>query len=383
MRTLLLTTFAITTSACAGPVVRQGLVPLRAPMTFDDDGDAASLLAAAEESVAYAPNDAALVELRDFLRTTPDPGALAAFVAARFEAVEASGGKNGRVLFTGYYEPVVDASLTRDDTYRTPIYGPPPDLVQARLVDFNAKYGGDKIVGRLDGGALVPYWTRADITERSVLPDSLAIAWAKDPVDVFFAEVQGSATLRLADGSTRRIGYVAKNGRPYRSVGGKLIADGEIEREDVSMQTIRAWLATHGTALLSHNESYVFFRFLPGAPLGALGRPVTPGRSIATDLSVFPKGALAFLALELPMPDGSQKPYRRFVLNQDTGGAIVGPGRADIFFGQGALAEHVAGHLKAEGRLVFFVPKARAPLSPASQRTTARAGAALAPAPPN
>jgi membrane-bound lytic murein transglycosylase A len=163
--------------------------------------------------------------------------------------------------------------------------------------------------------------------------------------------------LRFEDGSTRRIGYVAKNGRPYRSIGAKLIADKELLREDVSMQTIRAWLGAKGTALLAHNESYVFFRFLTGAPLGALGRPVTPLRSIATDLSLFPKGGLAFVRLELPQPDGTMKPLSRFVFNQDTGGAIVGPGRADIFFGQGTFAEHVAGHLKSQGRLLFFVPK--------------------------
>lgn len=352
--------FFLLFAACAAPIIARGpaLVAPRGAIDLTDDGDVASLLAAVEESVQWDPRDATMLALRDFLRTAPDAAALSAFVAARYEVREAAGGANGSVLFTGYYEPVIDASLVKDDVYATPIYGSPTDLVEARLHDFNAKFAAnDKIVGRLVGNTLVPYWSRAEITLQRVLPDSLAIAWARDPVDVFFAEVQGSASLRFPDGRTQRIGYVAKNGRAYKSLGGKLIADNQMKKEDVSMQSIRAWLAAHGNDLLVHNESYVFFRFLPGAPLGALGRPVTPGRSIATDLSVFPKGALAFLSLALPMPDGTQKPYRRFVLNQDTGGAIVGPGRADIFFGQGELAEHVAGHLKAEGRLLFLVPK--------------------------
>ena len=391
MRTFSLS-FVVLAAGCAGPIrdVDDPLVPLRARIALEDDGDTASLLAAVDESLAWIaakPEDperarqrSALTALRDFLVGAPTPRALADFVATHFEPKEARGGTSERVLFTGYYEPVIEASLVKSAEYATPIFGPPPDLVEVRLADFHPKYGKDKIVGRLDAGTFVPYHTREDITVRRVLDESLAIAWAKDPVALFFAEVQGSATLLLPDGSRRRIGYVAKNGRPYKSIGAKLIDDQKMKREDVSMQSLKAWLLANGNDLLVHNESFVFFRFLDASPLGSLGRPVTPLRSIATDAALFPKGALAFLEVDVPMPDGSVKALRRFVLNQDTGGAIVGAGRADIFFGQGELAEFCAGHLKGTGRLVFFLPKPRRLADP---HTTARAATAPAPARPN
>ncbi len=336
------------------------LIPVRNTIAFLDDGDHASLITAIEQSTAwFAPGSrdrAALEALTAFLRTSPSAKALAEYVSLHFEVREARGGKNGKVLFTGYYEPVIEGSLLRDATYATPIYGPPPDLIEAKLGAFNAKYGGDKIYGRLSANAFVPYFTRAEIA-KGALADAPVIAWAKDPVALFFAEVQGSASLRLPDGSLKRIGFAAKNGRPYRSLGTKLINEKVMKKEDVSLQSIRAYLAANGNELLAYNESYVFFRFLDGLPLGALGKAVTPERSIATDLGLFPKGALAFLSLELPVANGTTRRFHRFVLNQDTGGAIVGPGRTDIFFGQGEYAEYVAGHLKAEGRLFFFTPR--------------------------
>jgi membrane-bound lytic murein transglycosylase A len=177
-------------------------------------------------------------------------------------------------------------------------------------------------------------------------------------------EVQGSGTLRLPDGTERRIGYAGSNGRPYRSIGSLLIQEGVIPRETMSMQALRAWLAANGPQcdrVLDFNESYVFFHFLEGSAVGSLGRPVTPGRSIATDSKLFPRGALAFLQTERPvaLPDGTVQwqPLSRFVLNQDTGGAIKGAGRVDVFWGRGPEAELAAGLMKQKGRLVFLVPR--------------------------
>jgi membrane-bound lytic murein transglycosylase A len=245
-----------------------------------------------------------------------------------------------------------------------PIFGVPDDLIEVALETFDPRWRGERLAGRREGRRLVPYWTRAEIDAGRLDGRGLELAWARDPVDVFFLEIQGSGTLRLPDGREVRIGHAASNGRPYRAIGRLLIDEREMVPEAVSMQSLRAWLAAHPAErarVLHYNESYVFFRRLDGPPLGNLGVPVTPGRSIATDARLFPSGALAFIRAEQPVraPDGriDWRPLARFVLNQDTGGAIRGPGRVDLFWGRGEQAELAAGLMKQPGQLYFLVPR--------------------------
>lgn len=312
----------------------------------------------------------ALEKFKDALKDDPPPEALAERVRASFDVFESAGGVNGGVLFTGYYEPAIEASLTKRPGYEVPIYKRPSDFVEISLSEWGGEYEGKRrLVGRLEGNRVRPYWSREEIVGESPLAKKgLEIAWAKDPVDLFFVEIQGSGTLLLPDGKKKRIGYAGSNGRPYRSIGGLLIGEGAIPPAQMSMQTLREWLASHPAEqerVLGHNESYVFFRFLDTGAVGSLGRPVTPERSIATDHSIFPPGALAFIHTDSPHAvagtDGSMSvawsPLDRFVLNQDTGGAIKGPGRVDVFWGQGTDATLAAGMMKQPGQLYFLVPK--------------------------
>jgi membrane-bound lytic murein transglycosylase A len=348
-----------------------------------DDGDVASLRAAVEQSLrwlASQPADRVMVAgprrvtvgeqaralqaLAGVLAEAPAPDRLAEYVRTAFEVLESVGGADGRMLVTGYYEPVVEASRERTPEYPVPVLGLPDDLVEVRLDAFDPRYRGERVFGRLEGRRLVPYWRRAEIDAGRLGGRGLELGWARDPVDVFFMEIQGSGTLRFPDGQEQRVGYAGANGRAYRAIGRLLIDEGHVPREAMSMQAIRAWLAAHPEErqrVLQHNESYVFFRPLAGPPEGSLGRPLTPGRSIATDARLFPPGALAFLHSEQPEqgPDGAVRwtPLARFVLNQDTGGAIRGAGRVDFFWGRGDRAVFAAGRMRQPGRLYFLVPR--------------------------
>jgi membrane-bound lytic murein transglycosylase A len=198
----------------------------------------------------------------------------------------------------------------------------------------------------------------------------LEIAWVEDSIDLFFLHIQGSGLIRLPDGALLSVGYAAQNGRPYRSIGRLLIDRGEVPREEMSMQRLRRYLNDNPQArveVFNTNESYVFFRVLQGGPLGSLEVPVTPGRSIATDARLFPKGAMVLIQTEIPRIDGDGRlagwrPITRFALNQDTGGAIRGLQRADIYFGSGREAAGLAGYMNRPGKMFFLVAKS-APLA--------------------
>jgi len=302
--------------------------------------------------------------LLEWLEADPTPESFAARVVYGFDVLERVGPSGGEMLITGYYEPVIAGSRRHTAEYRVPVYGLPRDLIKVSLGDFSEQYRGVHLIGRLRGQRLVPYPSRREIRESGVGRGKV-IAWARDRVDLFFVEVQGSGALRLPNGRELRIGYAGSNGRPYRSIGRLLIDQGKIEREKISMQSIREYLARHPeevTAVLDYNESVVFFRKLSGPPVGSLGVPVTPRRSIATDHRLFPRGALGFLVSEIPaMGDDGRTvaagPLTRFVLNQDRGGAIRGTDRADFFWGRGEEAATRAGLMKQPGRLFFFAPK--------------------------
>lgn len=379
---------AAPTPAAPQPDARAALRPVagEAPALLDD-GDAASLREALgrslawlggqppERELAFGPHTVTAARLREaltrldaFLAGGPSPAALAAYVAREFEVLESVGGDDGRVLVTGYYEPMFPGSLTPSAEYPVPVYGLPADRVQAELGAFAGRLEGERVIGRVEGARLVPYYTRSEIQQgRALAGRGLEIAWMKDPVDLFFIEVQGSGALKLPDGAELRIGYAGANGHPYRSIGRLLIDEGRASAEQMSMQWIRRYLREHPdevARVLGHNASFVFFRPRAGPPEGNLGQPVTPRRSIATDQRLFPPAALAFLATTRPQlgPAGAAlagAPITRFVFNQDTGGALRGPGRVDFFWGRGEEANEMAGLMKQPGRLLVLVPKAR------------------------
>ena len=284
----------------------------------------------------------------------------------RFELLpSASDAASLEVLFTGYYQPVIDGSLIPTAEYRHPIYGKPADMITAEQVTLTPAATTEKVVGRLEGEDFVPYYSRREIDDfGSLRGRGYEIAWLKDPIDVFFLHIQGSGILRLPDGRRIGVGYAAQNGRAYRSIGRVLIDDGKIPREEMSMQRLRRYLQERPeeqNAIFAHNESYIFFRFVEGG-LGSLEVPVTAGRSIATDARLFPKGALAFIETERPMIDDvgrltGWQPFSRVVLNQDAGSAIRGFQRVDLFFGAGDQAAAAAGYMNSRGRLFFLTLK--------------------------
>ena len=221
----------------------------------------------------------------------------------------------------------------------------------------------------MDGGRFVPYFSRREVDELGALSGrGLEIAWCASLADVFFMQVQGSGVLIFPDGTSVHANYAGANGREYRSIGRLLIEQGKAGREEMSLAFLRTYLKSHpdeAIPIMDYNESYVFFAVDETGPYGSLGVPVTPGRSIATDGAFFPQGALAFIETETPAYTGhlglaGWTPYSRFVLNQDKGGAIKGPGRVDIYFGTGEPAQIKAGYMRREGRLYFLSP-VRAP----------------------
>jgi membrane-bound lytic murein transglycosylase A len=308
-----------------------------------------------------------LQQFQDFIRNRPPAASLVKFISDHYRVYQSVGrdGK-GEVLYTGYYEPHLKGSLKATPQYRYPIYGRPDDLITADLGAFADKYKGEKIVARLEDHRLVPYHDRREIdAEGALYGKAPVLAWVSDPVDLFFLHIQGSGRITLEDGRSLNISYDTGNGHPFRSIGQLLIDEGRISREEMSMQAIRSYLNENPAEIpriLNHNPSYIFFRIVPDGPLGSLEVKLTPGRSLALDRALFPPAVLAFVETKKPLSDGFGKiqswvDCNRFMLNQDTGGAIQGPGRADVFWGSGPYAETAAGHLKHPGRLFFLVLK--------------------------
>jgi membrane-bound lytic murein transglycosylase A len=262
-------------------------------------------------------------------------------------------------LFTGYYEAELHGSRKREANFTTPLLKRPSDLVMVELGLFRPVWRGERIAGRVEGGQLKPYASRAEIEHGRLDHRNLELFWVDDPIDAFFLQIQGSGRILLADGTTIRVGYDGQNGQPYVPIGRVLVERGALPREEVTMQTIRAWLETHpGEAadLMAQNPSYVFFREMPGdGPIGAEGVVLTPGRSLAVDRAFLPLGVPLWLDAEDPAaPDGH---LRRLVMAQDTGGAIRGPVRGDVFWGYGKDAADRAGMMKDRGAYYLLLPR--------------------------
>ena len=277
------------------------------------------------------------------------------------------GARTGQL--TGYFEIDVKGSRVKRPGYSVPIYKRPPDLVSVDLGLFRPAYAGERIAGRIKGTALVPFEDRAAITKGALEGKGLELAWLADPVDAFFLGIQGSGRISLPGGGVMRVGYAGQNGYPYRSIGKLLIERGDMALEDVSMQSIRAWLEAHPDQagdILNANPSYVFFRALDGdggdGPIGTEGVALTPGRSLAVDDDYIGLGVPVFLTGEVPGP-GKGAPaekFQRLMTAQDTGGAITGPLRGDVFWGSGDAAAYRAGVMNSTAEFYELLPVALA-----------------------
>lgn len=267
-------------------------------------------------------------------------------------------------LVTGYYEPLLRGSRTRAKGFEQPVRGVPDDLLTIDLSAVFPELKDKRVRGRLEGNKVVPYWSRAEIAARGDRMPGRNLLYVDDAVELFFLQVQGSGRVRLADGSMVRLNYADQNGHPYQSIGRVLIERGELKLEEASMQGIQAWARANPGRLddlLNTNPSYVFFRELPDSkdgPIGALGVPLTPERSIAVDPRAVALGSPVFLATTRP---NSAQPMNRLVMAQDTGGAIKGAVRADFFWGFGKEAGELAGRMKQSGRYWVLLPPELAP----------------------
>ena len=263
-------------------------------------------------------------------------------------------------LFTGYYEASLKGSRTKQGSYQTPLRARPDDLVMVQLGDFRDELKGQRIAGRVISGRLKPYETHAQI-RAGQLPDDQdqALVYVDDPVDAFFLQIQGSGVVQLDDGSQMRVGYAGQNGHPYYAVGRALVDRGALTKDEVSMQSIRQWMADNpdqAVDLMTLNKSYVFFRELAtNGPVGGSGVELTPERSLAIDHSIIAYGMPVWV--DVMAPDQQSASKARLMVTQDTGGAIRGPVRGDYFWGYGDRAELMAGIMKSQGRYWFLMPK--------------------------
>jgi len=299
------------------------------------------------------------------LGPNPEAGALRRVLEQQlvpWQAVNPDGSREG--LITGYYEPLIKGSRARSGQYPWPIRGVPADMLSIELGDLYPDLKKYRLRGRLVGNKVLPYWSRAELEKQGDRLPAPTLLWAADPLELFFLQVQGSGRVELADGSRVRLGYADQNGQPYQSIGRWLVDRGELTQDSASMEGIKGWARANPgrlPELLNANPSYVFFKELPagsGGPIGAQGVPLQDGRSIAIDPRAIPLGAAVFLATTEP---GGERPLQRLMVAQDTGGAIKGVVRADVFWGFGAEAGAQAGRMRQQGRLWVLLPRGFSP----------------------
>lgn len=271
--------------------------------------------------------------------------------------------EKGQAFFTGYYEPLLDGNVEYSENFPIPLYEKPADMLKAYLEDFKENLKNEWIIGKVKGDRFIPYDDRDEIVyQNSLNQRAQPLVYVKNHIELFFLQIQGSGIIRLRDGQLKRYNYAAQNGHSYRAIG-KLLKD-EIPPEEMSLQSIKTYLYNNPQKIretLNYNPSYTFFREVDEGPLGYINVPLTPKRSIAMDWRLIPKGCLGFISTTSPVMENDQvvgwSPIKRFVLVQDTGGAIRGHGRADIFWGFGDEAELKAGHMKQEGKIFILVAR--------------------------
>lgn len=293
------------------------------------------------------------------------------YIKNNFDFYEVYGGNDwGEIMSTGYYEPRVRGSKTPTKEFTQPLYREPEDLVVIDMKSFADKFPADvklsTLYGRIDNKKVTKYFDRKEIdTDKKLKNKKLELAWL-DPLDSFFIQIQGSGYIDFPNGESMRVGYASQNGHPYVPIG-KFLTE-SIPLEKMSMQRIKAHLEnlepSERDLILNKNPSYVFFKEIDSDALTYAGMEVSDGRTVATDKEFFPKGALAFLDIEIPvfntekeMEPATQVRAPRLVFDQDTGGAIRGGGRVDLFVGKGPLAAQIAGVMKNKGKLYYLVPK--------------------------
>lgn len=270
-------------------------------------------------------------------------------------------------LLTGYYEPLLRGSRTRTESAQHPVYGLPPDLLQIDLAATHPDLAHQRLRGRLQGRKVIAYHDRAAIESAAAPLSGQELLWVEDAVALFFLHIQGSGKVTFADGTRVRLAYADQNGHPYRALGKILMERGQLKREEISLQSIRAWLLAHpqqAREVMAQNPSYIFFQEQPDSPLGPVGTPgvaLTPGYSVAVDARVTQMGTPMYVASTWP---GSEAPIRRLTVAQDTGGAIRGAVRADLFLGEGEQAEDQAGRMRQPLRAWVLLPRS----SPISDR---------------
>ncbi len=357
-------------SAAAGSVLRKVEYGSIAGWTSDDHSEALRVLQrscleiqqegrAFKRKVIYGGSRSHWLTVCHSLDEVSNPRA---FFERNFTALEVSDQQRPDGLFTGYYEPEALGSRTKTPEFNVPIYRKPDDLVAfdpAQQGKAGLKYG------RLVNTSPLPYHTRKEIEQGAIAGRSLEIVWLKDWADAFFIHIQGSGRVRLQDGSLVRLGYAAKSGQPYTGIGGLLADRGVFTRDQMSMQATRKWMADNPEAareLMWENKSFIFFREVDIAepelgPPGAQNVPLTPKRSLAVDRTIWMFGTPIWLDTVTPSgPDGTDEPFRRLTIAQDTGTAIRGYVRGDIFWGAGKPAAWTAGHLKSPGKMIVLLP---------------------------
>lgn len=348
--------------------------------SFPDDADQASLLAAVARSRAYlatvkkptltllgrpVPVERFRRSAERFEQLVKERWGTPAFdeaVAAEFEHVKPA----DAVRFTGYHLPLLEARARPDATFRFPLYAPPPDMLAVPLGSFKPTLAGTVLTGRLKGSMVVPYYSRAEIDDGNALAGKhLEVAWVADELARYSLMVQGSGILRYEDGRTANVNYAGQNGHPYTGLGKALVADGKIPMALLSMPAIEAYFKANPGQMhgyLNRNPSYVFFKLAPDGPFGVDGISLTAGRAIATDKAQYPSGAITYIHYPRARFDAQGQlagweDGTRFVCDQDTGGAINGPARVDIFFGGGQEAARRAGTLNGLGSLEVLLLK--------------------------
>lgn len=346
--------------------------PLLLPNLAKGLTDRARLVGAVERSLSYLNKPSSkpffpvsgisheqvrrsLEVFRDLLRSDRDEVELAGELRRRFDAYISVGcDDRGTVLFTGYYTPIFAASKTRTARFRYPLHRPPVNHIK------DVRTG--KTIGlRREDGTIDPEYPDRKALVGSELLEGRELVWMSDPFEAYVVGVQGSAILRLPDGSKLEVGYAGTNGHPYDSLGLALVRAGKLRKDQLSLRKMIEYFRKHPAdfpKLSANNKRYVFFQEAAGGPFGSLNEKVTPLRSIATDKSIFPRGALCFIEAPLPVTDvDARGMFHGFVLDQDTGGAIRAPGRCDVYMGIGEAAGQVAGRTLAEGRMYYLILK--------------------------